>query len=93
MAEESTKIGGTTITFDETGTDQETPFDRLEERIDALIERYEQLLDEHNRCGGKLAIGEARILQLEAQLEKSEQQRLEVRSRLDALIDKLGRCS
>ena len=93
MGEENTHVRGETITFDETGTDPETPFDRLEERIDALIERYEQLRGEHNRCGEGLAANEARIRELEAQLEKSEQQKLEIRSRLDALIDKLGRFS
>ncbi|UCG11665.1 MAG: cell division protein ZapB [Deltaproteobacteria bacterium] len=70
---------------------QETPFDRLEARIDALLERYEQLQSEHNVCGQKLAEREAHIRQLEAQLEDLEQQRLEVRGRLDALIDKLSR--
>ena len=93
MSEEHTEIRGTTITLDETGTDQETPFDRLEERIDALIERYEQLRGEHNSCGERLAASEARIRELEAKLEKSEQRKLEARSRLDALIEKLGRFS
>ena len=54
MGEENTHIEGETITVDQTTTDQEAPFDRLEERIDALIERYEQLLGEHNRCGVEL---------------------------------------
>ena len=93
MEEENTHIEGETITVDLTTTDQEAPFDRLEERIDALIERYEQLLGEHNRCGVELTAREARIQELEAQLEQSEQQRSDVRSRLDALIDKLGRFS
>ena len=93
MGEESTHIRGATINVDSAGTNQATPFDRLEERIDALIERYEQLLGEHNRCGEELAVREARIRELEAQLEDSEQKRLEVRRRLDALIEKLGRYS
>ena len=93
MAEENTYVEGATITVDETKTDQEAPFDRLEERIDALIERYEQLQDEHNRCGVELTAREARIRELEAKLEQSEQQRSEFRGRLDALIDKLGRFS
>ncbi len=93
MSEEYTEIQGDTITLDETGTDQETPFDRLEERIDALIERYEQLRGEHNSSGERLAASEARIRELEAQLEKSEQRKLEAGSRLDALIEKLDRFS
>ena len=93
MGEENTHIRGATIAVEETTTDQEAPFDRLEARIDALIERYEQLLGEHNRCGTELAAKEARIRELEAQLQKSEQQRSEVRTRLDALIDKLSRFS
>ena len=91
MGDENAHIRGAAITFDETGTDQDTPFDRLEERIDALIERYEELIDVHNRCGEELAEREARIRELEAQLEKSEQLRLKVRTRLDGLIDKLSR--
>jgi chromosome segregation ATPase len=92
MGEENTHIPGA-ITVEETGTSQETPFDRLEERIDTLIERYEQLLGEHNRYSEELAIRETRIRELEVQLEQSEQQRLEARNRLDALIDKLARFS
>lgn len=93
MGEESTHIRGATIDVDLTGSNQATPFDRLEERIDALIERYEQLLGEHNLCGEELAVREARILKLKAQLEHSEKKRSEVRSRLDALIEKLSRFS
>ena len=93
MGEENTHIPGATITVEETGTSEETPFDRLEERIDTLIERYEQLQGEQNRYGEELATREARIRELEVQLEQSEQQRLEARNRLDALIDKLARFS
>jgi predicted nucleic acid-binding Zn-ribbon protein len=93
VADQNTHIRGAAMAFDETSTDQETPFDRLEERIDALIERYEKLLGEHNRCGEELEAKEARIRELEAQLEKSEQRTLQIRTRLDALIDKLSRFS
>ena len=91
MGEQNTDIPGATIAVEETTTNREAPFDRLEERIDALIERYEQLLGEHNRCGEELAAKEARIRELEEQLQQSEQQRSQVRSRLDAMIDKLNR--
>ncbi len=93
MSEESPTSGSATIAMEETSANQETPFDRLESRIDTLIERYEQLVSEHNRCGEELAAKEARIREVEARLEHSEQQRSEVRARLDALIDKLGRFS
>jgi len=93
MGEENTTIGNATIPVEEARTDQETPFDRLESRIDILIERYERLVGEHNQCGERLAEQEVRIRELEAKLEQSEQQRSEIRARLDTLIEKLSRFS
>ena len=93
MDEENTTFRSDTIDVEETRADQETPFDRLESRIDTLIDRYERLVSEHNQCGENLTIQEARIRELEAKLEQSEQKRLEVRTRLDTLIEKLGRFS
>jgi predicted nucleic acid-binding Zn-ribbon protein len=93
MGEENTTIGNATIPVEETRTDQETPFDRLESRIDILIERYERLVGEHNQCGARLTEQEVRIRELEAKLEQSEQQRSEIRARLDTLIEKLSRFS
>ena len=93
MGEENTTIGNATIPVEEARTDQETPFDRLESRIDTLIERYERLVGEHNQCGERLAEQEGRIRDLEAKLEKSEKQRSEIRARLDTLIEKLSRFS
>ena len=93
MGEENTTIGNATIPVQETRTDQETPFDRLESRIDTLIERYERLVGEHNQCGERLGEQEERIRELEAKLEKSEKQRSEIRARLDTLIEKLSRFS
>jgi len=93
MGEENTTIGDATIPVEEARTDQETPFDRLESRIDTLIERYERLVGEHNQCGQRLAEQEGRIRDLEAKLEKSEKQRSEIRARLDTLIEKLSRFS
>jgi len=93
MTDESTTLGNATIPVEEARTDQETPFDRLESRIDTLIERYERLVGEHNQCGERLAEQEGRIRDLEAQLEKSERQRSEIRARLDTLIEKLSRFS
>ena len=93
MPEEGSGIRGTTITVETTSVGQDSPFDRLEERIDGLIERYEQLRSEHAVCSEHLAERDARIRQLEEQLENLERQRSEMRSRLDALIDKLGRFS
>ena len=66
MGEENTTIGNATIPGEEAKTDQETPFDRLESRIDILIERYERLVGEHNQCGARLAEQEVRIRELEA---------------------------
>lgn len=84
----------TTMTVERpSGGAEETPFDRLESRIDILIESYERLRSEHSNCGEQLAAKGARIRELEAQLENLEKQRSEVRSRLDALIEKLGRFS
>ena len=93
MGEENTTIGNATIPVEEARTDQETPFDRLESRIDTLIERYERLVGEHNQCGERLAEQEGRIRDLTAKLEKSEKQRSEIRARLDTLIEKLNRFS
>jgi uncharacterized protein YceH (UPF0502 family) len=100
MDEENTNFRSNTIDMDETGEEtranQETPFDRLETRIDTLIDRYERLVSEHNQCGEKLTVQEAqeaRIRELEAKLEQSEQQTSEVRTRLDTLIEKLNRFS
>ena len=93
MGEENTTIGNGTIPVEEVRTDQETPFDRLESRIDTLIERYERLVGEHNQCGERLAEQEGRIRELEAKLQRSEKQRSEIRARLDTLIEKLSRFS
>jgi uncharacterized coiled-coil protein SlyX len=93
MVEENTTIGNATLPVEEAITDQDTPFDRLESRIDILIERYERLVGEHNQCGERLAEQEVRIRELEAKLEQSEQQRSEIRARLDTLIEKLSRFS
>ena len=97
MDEETTTFESAAIDMDETGdetrADRETPFDRLETRIDTLIDRYERLVNEHNQCGEKLTAQEARIRELEANLAQSEQQTSEVRARLDTLIEKLNRFS
>ncbi len=93
MGEENNTIANATIPVEEAKTDQETPFDRLESRIDTLIERYERLVGEHNQCGERLAEQEGRMRDLEAKLEKSEKQRSEIRARLDTLIEKLSRFS
>ena len=93
MEEENTTIGNATLPVEEAITDQDTPFDRLESRIDILIERYERLVGEHNQCGERQAEQEVRIRELEAKLEQSEQQRSEIRARLDTLIEKLSRFS
>jgi predicted nucleic acid-binding Zn-ribbon protein len=93
MGEENNTIASATIPVEEARTDQETPFDRLESRIDTLIERYERLVGEHNQCGERLAEQEGRMRDLEAKLEKSEKQRSEIRARLDTLIEKLSRFS
>lgn len=97
MDEVNTTFQSATIDMDETGEEtranQETPFDRLETGIDTLIDKYERLAGEHNQCGEKLTVQEARIRELEAKLEQSEQQTSEVRTRLDTLIEKLNRFS
>ena len=93
MDEENTTFQGTTIAMEEATAEQETPFDRLESRIDALIEKYEQLVSVHSQCEEKMAGQESRIRELESKLGNSEQQRSEIRTGLDALIDKLGRFS
>ena len=93
MDEENTTLQGATIAMEETPAEQETPFDRLESRIDTLIEKYEQLVSVHSQCEEKMAGQEARIRELEVKLGNSEQQRSEIRTRLDALIEKLGRFS
>ena len=92
MDEETTTFQDA-IAIEEATAEQETPFDRLESRIDALIEKYEQLVSVHSQCEEKMAGQEARIRELESKLGSSEQQRSEVRTRLDALIDKLSRFS
>ena len=94
MEDEKTDIQEATITVERpSARAEETPFDQLEARIDILIEKYEELRSEHSGCEQQLAAKEARISELEAQLETLEKRKSEVRIRLDALIDKLGRFS
>jgi uncharacterized coiled-coil protein SlyX len=93
MDEENTTFQGATIAVEEATAEQETPFDRLESRIDTLIEKYEQLVSVHSQCEENMAGQEARIRELEVKLGNSEQQRSEIRTRLDALINKLSRFS
>ncbi len=93
MDEENTTFQGATIAVEEATAEQETPFDRLESRIDTLIEKYEQLVSVHSQCEEKMAGQEASIRELEVKLGNSEQQSSEIRTRLDALINKLSRFS
>ena len=90
---EETTIQSENMSVEKTTVNQETPFDRLEARIDIFIERYEQLRSEHSRCSEHLEMKEARIRELEAQLEYLERQKSEVRNRLDALIQKISHFS
>ncbi len=93
MDEETNTFQGAAIAVEEATAEQETPFDRLESRIDTLIEKYEQLGSVHSQCEEKMAGQEARIRELEVEVGNSEQQRSEIRIRLDALINKLSRFS
>ena len=93
MDEENTTFQGATIAVEEATAEEETPFDQLESRIDTLIEKYEQLVSAHSQCEEKMAGQEARIRELEVKLGNSEQQSSEIRTRLDALINKLSRFS
>ncbi len=93
MDEENTTFQGATIAVEEATDGQETAFDRLESRIDTLIEKYEQLVSVHSQCEEKMAGQEARFRELEVKLGNSEQQSSEIRTRLDALINKLSRFS
>jgi uncharacterized coiled-coil protein SlyX len=93
MDEETTTIENVDIPVEEASTERETPFDRLESRIDTLIEKYERLVGEHNQCGERMTEQEEHIRALEAKLEQSEKQRSEIRARLDTLIEKLNRFS
>ncbi|MBW1981431.1 MAG: cell division protein ZapB [Deltaproteobacteria bacterium] len=91
MGEERFGVYSETVTDE--GVQEESPFDRLEKRIDVLIERYEQLREENSACKVQLAEKEDLIQKLEGQMRDLEQQKSEVRSRLDSLIDKLNRFS
>jgi predicted nucleic acid-binding Zn-ribbon protein len=72
---------------------QESPFDRLETKINSLIERYEGLQSDHRECSHQLAERETRIRQLEEQVRSLEQQRAEARLRLDGLIERITQIS
>lgn len=72
---------------------QDSPFDRLEAKINSLIERYQGLQEEYRESGLQLAEREARIHQLEEQVRNLEEQRAEARRRLDGLIERLTRIS
>lgn len=72
---------------------QDSPFDRLESKINSLIERYEGLQKDYRECNLQLAESEARIRQLEEQVRGLEQQRAETRRRLDGLIERLTKLS
>ena len=93
MTEETTSVQGLMTAADESSPVEETPFDRLEAKIDALIERYEQLRTEHQGCCEQLAEREARIRELEEQVQRLEELRTQARSRLDTLIGKLNHYS
>jgi len=81
----------TNVAGDEQG--QESPFDRLETKINSLIERYEGLQRDYRDCSHQLAEREARIRQLEEQVRSLEQQRAEARRRLDGLIERITQIS
>ena len=70
---------------------QDSPFDRLEGKINSLIERYQGLQKEYRESSLQLAEREARIQHLEEQVRKLEEQRAEARRRLDGLIERLTR--
>jgi chromosome segregation ATPase len=68
---------------------QDSPFDRLEAKIEALIARYEDIQKDYRACSLQLAERDSRVRQLEEEIRTLEEQRAEVRRRLDALIEKL----
>jgi len=72
---------------------QESPFDRLETKINSLIERYEGLQSDYRECSHQLAERDTRIRQLEEQVRSLEQQRAEARRRLDGLIERITQIS
>ena len=72
---------------------QGSSFDRLEAKIDALILRYEDLQKHYRECSLQLAERDSRVRQLEEEIRGLEEQRTEVRRRLDALIEKLAELS
>jgi chromosome segregation ATPase len=69
---------------------QDSPFDRLEAKIEALIARYEDVQKNYRACSLELAERDARVRRLEEEIRSLEEQRTEVRRRLDALIEKLS---
>ena len=71
----------------------ESPFDRLETKINSLIVRYEGLQSDYRECSHQLAERETRIRQLEEQVRSLEQQRAEARRRLDGLIERITQIS
>lgn len=89
LGDERTTSGG--IAGGEQG--QDSPFDRLEAKIEALIRRYEDIQKNHRECSLQLAERDARVRQLEEEIQSLEEQRAEVRRRLDALIEKLTQLS
>jgi chromosome segregation ATPase len=89
LGAERNKAGG--IAGGEQG--QDSPFDRLEAKIDALIARYEDIQKTYQECSLQLAERDSRVRQLEGDLRSLEEQKTEVRRRLDALIEKLTEVS
>jgi len=87
--DERTALGGTAA--GEEG--QDSPFDRLEAKIEALIARYEDIQKSYRECSLQLAERDVRVRQLEEEIQSLEGQRAEVRRRLDALIEKLAEFS
>ncbi len=89
LGAERATIGG--IAGGEQG--QDSPFDRLEAKIEALIARYEDIQKNYQECSLQLAERDARVRQLEEEIRSLEEQRAEVRRRLDGLIEKLTEVS
>jgi chromosome segregation ATPase len=68
---------------------QDSAFDRLEAKIEALIARYEDIQKNYRACSLQVEERDSRVRQLEEEIRALEEQRAEVRRRLDALIEKL----
>ena len=63
----------------------------LEVRIDQFLDQHEQVREQHDTLQERLKEREVQLVELTAQVKQYEQERSEIRVRLERILSRLGK--